>query len=122
MNKSLIAAAVAASALLSGCATVFNEANQTVNVTSSNGQKVSGTVDGKPFETPGAVQVLRTRSPKVFNVDAPGCAKQTTVNSDVDVKFFGNILIGGVFGSTTDYSTDKMWKYADSVSIPCSNP
>jgi len=37
----------------------------------------------------------------------------------VDPKFFVNILSGGSFGSTTDYSTEKMWKYNENVVISC---
>jgi protein involved in sex pheromone biosynthesis len=119
MNKFAVSATIAAVMMMSGCATVFNDKSQTVNVKSSNGQTVKGVVDGVPFQTPGAVAVLRTKNAKVFNVEAEGCAKQTTLESKVDVKFFGNILLGGLFGSTTDYSTDKMWKYEDNVTISC---
>lgn len=121
MKKLELCATLIAFTLLSGCASVFNDNTQTVNVRSSNDKTVKGVVDGMPFQTPGAVAVLRNKNPKIFNVDQEGCAKQTAVDSSVDVKFFGNILIGGVLGSTTDYSTDKMWRYADTVTIQCNN-
>lgn len=117
----LSAAAIVTVVLMSGCSTIFNEKTQTVNVTSSDGRSIKGTVDGTPFTTPGAVPVLRTKASKVFLTDAEGCNKQTTSESKVDVKFFGNIILGGVFGSTTDYSTDKMWKYDDNVTITCAS-
>lgn len=119
MKKLALCAALGSVMLMTGCASIFNEKTQPVNVTTTNGKTVSGTVDGTAFTAPGTVQVYRSKSTKVFNVEAEGCAKQTPVDSTVDVKFFGNIIIGGVFGSTTDYSTDKMWKYQDSVTINC---
>ncbi|WP_290871553.1 hypothetical protein [Aquabacterium sp.] len=119
MKKLALTAALTSLILMTGCSTIFNEKTQTVNVTASNGKSIKGVVDGTPFQTPGAVSVLRTKNPKIFNVEAEGCAKQTTVDSAIDVKFFGNIITGGVLGSTTDYSTDKMWKYADNVTIVC---
>lgn len=121
MQKLALSAALISVALLSGCSTIFNEKTQTVNVTSSDGRTVKGTVDGATFVAPGAVPVLRTKAAKVFTTDAEGCNKQTTVESKVDVKFFGNIITGGFLGSTTDYSTDKMWKYDDNVTINCAS-
>jgi uncharacterized protein YceK len=121
MRKFAVSALVAAVTTMSGCATIFNDKTQTVNVKASNGQTIKGVVDGTPFQTPGAVSVLRTKTAKVFNVESEGCTKQTTLDSKVDVKFFGNIIIGGFLGSTTDYSTDKMWKYDDNVVISCNN-
>ncbi len=102
-----------------GCATILNDSSQTVNVRASNGSSITGTVDGKVFTAPGTVPLERKKSAVTFVTDAPGCAKSTNVNSDVDGKFFINILSGGVFGSTTDYSTGKMWRYADNVVISC---
>ena len=71
--------------------------------------KVTG--DWQKFKgLPGAEGTLRTKAAKVFNVETEGCAKQTTLESKVDIKFFGNIITGGLLGSTTDYSTEKMWQ------------
>ncbi len=47
------------------------------------------------------------------------CTKETNLNKEIEPTFFVNILTGGVFGSTTDMSTKKMWKYQDSVTISC---
>ena len=121
MQKSVLSAALVSVVLFSGCSTVFNEKTQTVNVTSSDGRSIKGIVDGTSFTTPGAVPVLRTKAAKIFLTDAEGCNKQTTVESKIDVKFYGNIITGGVLGSTTDYSTDKMWKYDDNVTINCAS-
>lgn len=119
MQKLALSAALVSVALLSGCASILNEKTQQINVAASNGKAISGTVDGVPFTGPGIVSVQRQKASKIFNVDTAGCAKATTVENSVDPKFFINILSGGAFGSTTDYSTDKMWKYADNVVISC---
>lgn len=119
MKKLAIAAMMGSVVLMTGCASVFNEKTQPINVTASNGKPFQGSVDGTPFTGPGMVSVYRQKNPKLFKVDTPGCSPLTTVDSNIDVKFWGNIVIGGVLGSTTDYSTDKMWKYSDTVTITC---
>lgn len=111
---------VVASALaLSACATILNEETQQINVSASNGQPVKGTIDGQPFEGPGVVSVKRANADKIITTETAGCAETTTLNKQVDSKFFVNILSGGVFGSTTDYSTEKMWMYDENVVISC---
>ncbi|MFN5048501.1 hypothetical protein [Roseateles sp.] len=119
MQKFNIAALMAVAVLSTGCASILNEQTQAVNVTSSNGKPMSGSVDGKAFSAPAVVQFTRAKGDKVVTVDTPGCAKSTAVPSSVDTKFFINILSGGALGSTTDYATERMWKYADSVVVSC---
>lgn len=113
------AAAVASIVLLSGCASILNEDTQKVNVSASNGKEIQGTIDGTPFKGPGLVALKREKAGKVIRTDTEGCAKETAVESSVDSKFFVNILSGGAFGSSTDYGTGKMWKYADNVVVSC---
>jgi hypothetical protein len=119
MKKLALYAMIAPVILMTGCASVLNEKTQAVNVSSSNGKAISGSVDGTPFTGPGVVKVTRASTAKVFKVDTEGCAKQTTVEKGVAGAFWGNFIIGGPFGSSTDYGTDKMWKYADAVVIDC---
>ncbi|MDD4977158.1 MAG: hypothetical protein PHI29_00840 [Gallionella sp.] len=106
-------------ATLSGCASILNDKTQAVNVSSSTGDAIKGTVNGQPFTAPGVVNLTRENKNKVFVTETEGCAKETVAEKSVDSKFFINILSGGSFGSTTDYSTDKMWRYSDSVVISC---
>lgn len=105
--------------VLSGCASVLNEKTQAINVTSSTGSDVEGTVNGVPFKAPGVVNVLRENKNLIFVTKTEGCAKETVSEKNVDLKFFVNILSGGSTGSTTDYATEKMWKYSDTVVISC---
>lgn len=106
--------------LLSGCATILNDETQRVNVLSSNGKAIAGTIDGVPFTGPGIVTVTRKKDDRTIITDTEGCAKQTNLASSVDGKFFINILSGGAFGSTTDYASEEMWKYSESVTVACS--
>lgn len=119
MKKLAFYAAMGSVVLMTGCASILNEQTQQVNVSASNGKPVQGAVDGKTFTTPGVVSLQRAKGSKIVTSSTEGCAKETAVESSVDPKFFINILSGGAFGSTTDYSTEKMWKYADNVVIAC---
>jgi hypothetical protein len=111
--------AVLAIIALSGCSTILNEETQKINITSSNAQPITGSVDGVPFNGPGIVQVKRANADKVVKVDTPDCAKETLLAKQVDSKFFINVLSGGALGSTTDYASEEMWKYDDNVVIQC---
>ncbi|KAF7785361.1 hypothetical protein PRUB_a4917 [Pseudoalteromonas rubra] len=119
MKYSIIPAA--ALVMLSGCASVMTSDMQTIQVTTNTGKVVEVTADGNQSNTPGAVQVLRDGQDKVIRTTAAGCASETPVKKSVTPAFFGNIVIGGLLGSTTDASTGKMWDYADSVEIQCDN-
>jgi len=104
---------------LTGCASILNDKTQSINVSSSTGSDIQGTVNDMPFRAPGVVNVIRENKDKVFLTETEGCAKATVTEKSVDTKFFINILSGGPIGSSTDYSTDKMWKYNDNVIISC---
>ena len=110
---------VAAVVLLAGCATILNKKQQAVNISASNGASFQGTVDGVAFKGPGVVYLNRENANKIITVTTPGCVGETVAQKSVDSKFFINILSGGTFGSTTDYSTKKMWQYADNIVIAC---
>lgn len=119
MKKVMGVSLVAAAFCISGCASILNDSTQTVNVTSSNGATISGTVNGQPFTAPGIVKLERTGSSQIFITNTEGCVKETAVENSVDSKFFINIFSGGAFGSSTDFSTGRMWKYAENVTINC---
>lgn len=103
----------------SGCATILNDEYQRVNISTSSNREVKGTIDGQPFTAPSIVPIKRTKADKIVMVDDPACAHQTLAPSSVDMKFFINVLSGGTFGSSTDYATEKMWKFQDNIVIPC---
>jgi uncharacterized protein YceK len=116
MKKLALIAVVALG--LTGCASIINEKTQNVNVTTSNGAKISGKVNGQDFSAPGVVPLLRENKSKIFETSAAGCVPQTSVEKTVDPIFFINIF-SGAYGSTTDYATEKMWKYSENIVINC---
>lgn len=105
--------------MLSGCASVMTHDQQSINVTASNNQPIDVTVDDKTTSAPGAVVILRDGKDKVVRTSADGCDSATPIKKSVTPVFFGNIVIGGLLGSTTDASTGKMWDYQDSVVVNC---
>lgn len=117
--RSRVVVVLATAISLGACASILNEKTQKVNVTTSSGAAIKGTVNGIPFTTPGVLELPRSKADAVFITDAPGCNPQTLVPSSVDSKFWINILAGGAFGSSTDYSSDKMWKYNENIVISC---
>ncbi len=119
LQKITSAALVSALLLATGCATIINDQTQKVNIATSNGAKVKGTIDGMPFEAPGVVDITRAKQNKVIMVENADCTKETVAAKKVDSVFFINILSGGALGSTTDYATEKMWKYEDTITIAC---
>lgn len=119
MKLIVVAVSLAASLCVSGCATILNEDYQQVNVSSSTGEPIKGTVNGVPFEAPGIVRLERENENKIFVTETEGCVRETVAEKNVDPKFFVNILSGGVFGSTTDYSSEEMWEYSENIVIQC---
>ncbi|RVU07144.1 adenosine deaminase [Novosphingobium umbonatum] len=114
-----VAIILSSAVALSGCATILNKPTQQVNVSTSNGQQVKGTVNGAAFAAPGVVQVKRENKNKTFTTEDGNCTKETVAAKQVDSVFFINILSGGLLGSSTDFGSEKMWKYNDNVVINC---
>lgn len=115
-SRGLMAALVVS---LTGCATILNDETQKINVTSSTGEKFAFSIDGNSYEGPAIVDVSRTKADKFIIAESANCNKQTLLPAKVDGKFWINILSGGVFGSTTDYSTEEMWGYDTNVVVSC---
>lgn len=109
-----------AALLLTGCASLMTADEQSIKVVSSTNTPIEVTIDDKTTTTPGTVVVLRDGKDKVVTSAAAGCQNATPVKKSVTPVFFGNIVIGGLLGSTTDASTGKMWDYQDSVEVTCS--
>lgn len=104
---------------LSGCASIMTAEEQSIRVTTNNNTEAEITVDDKKVVTPGTVVVLRDGKDKVVRTKDANCDSATPIKKSVTPVFFGNIVIGGLLGSTTDASTGKMWDYADTVQIEC---
>ena len=98
-------------AMLGGCATVISGQTQTITVTSKT--KKSFTLDGGKYITPAKVVVKRSKNNKV--IKTRGC-KDILLKSGTNPVVYGNILAGGVIGSSVD-SGAAAWKYQDTVEL-----
>ena len=119
MKKVMLGTLFAATFLTTGCATILTEDTQPINISTTNGEEVQVTIDGQISTVPGIVQVKKENKNKIIVAESDNCTSQTALNKEVEPTFFVNLLSGGAFGSSTDYGTEKMWKYQDSVSITC---
>lgn len=117
--KKILLLAVATTLMASGCASIMTAETQSINVTTSNNKQAEVTIDDKTITAPGMVVVLRDGKDKVVKSSSAGCDSVTLIKKNVTPVFFGNIVIGGVLGSTTDSATGKMWDYADNVEVSC---
>ena len=97
---------------VTGCATITQGRTQTVSINSnvSDAQiTANGVVVGR---TPFTGLIARSNS-TVVTVSKEGYVSKTiTLDTSVETIFWGNIIIGGVVGSTTDLATGSMYKYA----------
>jgi uncharacterized protein YceK len=105
--------------LMTGCATILNDKTQMVNITASNGAKITASADGQAFQTPAIVGLQRSKLDKIITTSNSNCNPQTLAPHTIDPIFFINIFSGGAWGSTTDYATEKMWKYDNNLVINC---
>ncbi|GAB6260167.1 adenosine deaminase [Photobacterium sp. CCB-ST2H9] len=115
--KTLIVAGAAISAV--GCSTILTDENQRINVVSSSDKKFTVEVDGIEQTAPGIITVKKENKDKTLLVTSEGCKQQVALNKEVEPTFFVNILSGGAFGSTTDFASEKMWRYQDTLQINC---
>lgn len=115
--KLLLASAIAGLMLFQvGCATILKGDMQPLSVNSNvDGAEVY--IDGsKVGETPFIGQVMRKKNASTLEVRKKGyVTKKVILDSSIEPVFWVNILSGGVFGSTTDYASESMWKYAPST-------
>jgi len=100
--------------MMSGCATIISGKTQTIDVTANTTKKFS--IDGQSYTTPAKVLVKRSKDEKVISVD--GC-KDVQLKSEMNPVVLGNILAGGLLGSTTDLAGGAGWKYDDNVTLDC---
>lgn len=115
-NILLAGAILAASFLFTGCATILSGDNQSINLQSKKETTVS--INGQQYTSPNVISLERTDKDAVLKVK--DCEKQILLKKEINPVFFVNILSGGVFGSTTDYSSDSMWQYDQTnINVDC---
>ncbi len=116
INKFLTVAAAAV--MMSGCASIMTGEISQVQIDTSDGKKAAITIDGQDYNAPGLVTLRKAKANKTV-VSKDGRCSDTILVSEVEPAFFGNILVGGLLGSSTDAGTERMWTYAEKVEINC---
>jgi uncharacterized protein YceK len=101
--------------LMSGCATIISGKTQVVDVTSKTTKTFS--IDGQEYQTPAKVHLHRSKDDKVISVN--GCNEDIPLKSSMNPVVIGNILAGGLLGSTTDLAGGAGWKYDDNITLDC---
>ncbi|AMO97087.1 hypothetical protein CFter6_4496 [Collimonas fungivorans] len=126
MVRAAAAAAIVASSLLTGCASIVDGTSQVVTVEARNqGQLVKGAscklqnAKGTFYVTaPGTVTIHRSRDDLVVQCDKenikPGLAK---IKSSVKGMTYGNILLGGIVGAIVDQSSGAAFDYPAMVTV-----
>ena len=124
MKKKLLLALTSVVALqLTGCATIFTGGSQTINLSTGSSEEVAAkvvTADGEMnVRLPQAISVPKSHKAITVTVEGNECAESTTttVQAKLQPWFLGNILIGGLIGSTTDSISGAAWQYDSNVLV-----
>ena len=115
-KKLLIALPLAGVVMFNGCATILSGKKQSINVASSPSGKMVE-VDGRTIQTPSIVTIDRGKDDLI--VKCKDGNNQKILSKKINPVFFVNILSGGAFGSTTDYTSGAMWQYDENINLEC---
>lgn len=122
----IVSSLVIASALaLSGCATIVDGGPQSISF-SSNPDNATVYLDGAAIgKTPVTIPVKRKQANQTVRFSKEGYKDiEVQMASTLNGWFFGNILTGGLLGSTTDGLSGAAFKYAQNsymVTLPPEN-
>lgn len=104
--------AVSSVVLVSGCATIVSGQDQTITFNSEPDGAIITVAGNTVGKTPASIQVDRG-SNKPITFKKEGYKTYTTqLTAYVNPWFFGNIIIGGLLGSTTDGASGAINEYA----------
>lgn len=107
--------------MFSGCATILGGGNQQ-NISINSDKPMKGKLvyaDGKGeqyFTTPATVKVDRRNQDIILSSENEEFDTKTQ-EPNMNGWFWGNILIGGLLGSTTDMAGGAAWKYDETVNL-----
>jgi hypothetical protein len=126
MRTKIFIVALSAIALgFSGCATlVGGGGSQSILLQTSDGKAAQANVtSGSGTQTltlPMSIIVSRSSKPIIVNVKDTEDTKASAYEQKpkINAWFFGNIITGGLVGSTTDMATGSMWVYDQMVVVP----
>src|SRR5689334_21649250 len=94
--------ALASLVLTGGCASIVNGTTQVVTM-ASNVRGAEVAVDGKPVGHAPYTGPIKRGAQTSLRVSNEGYQSKTiTLSTEVEPIFWGNIILGGFFGSTTD--------------------
>lgn len=108
MKKYLLLAVL----VLQGCATIIDGKQQTVSF-SSNPDGATVTLNGMQIgKTPTTIPIPRRSGVQVLKFSKEGFKdSEIPINAEINNWFWGNILLGGLYGSTTDGFTGAAYEY-----------
>lgn len=122
-KKLLMALPLVGVVMFGGCATIAGGGGkQTISINSDSSKQMKAVVsyeDGSSpqfLTIPGTVTVERANQ-NILIKSKDGEFQPATVEKNVNDWFWGNILVGGLLGSTTDATTGSMWKYDDATTV-----
>ena len=109
---------------MSSCATIISGTTTSVNLSPSDPEaenvkvQVQSKYSVQNITLPGSIMVKKgSGSLNVVVKDKCFREQATVVNSKVDYWFLGNIITGGVFGTTTDALSGALWTYDDAAVV-----
>ncbi len=120
--KKLILVLMTAS-ILSGCSSIVKGSRQTINISTSTGKQAEAVITTSAGQQnvvlPQAVPVKTSSTDITVNIKETRCnnASTTVMQSRLHPWFWGNLIFGGILGSTTDAATGSMWSYDESVIV-----
>jgi hypothetical protein len=111
LKRIFLSLALVGLATVSGCSSIVNGKSQSISI-NSNVKDAEITFNGQTVgRTPFTGLVPRSSAAQVTLTKAGYKSKTVTMDTSIEPIFWGNIIIGGVLGSTTDASTGNMYKY-----------
>ena len=100
---------------IAGCATIISGSDQLITV-NSNVQGAEVYLSGQLLGTTPLSANVKRGQEGIMRVTADGYQPyQVALNKSINTVFFVNLLSGGAFGSSTDYSTGAMYQYEPST-------
>lgn len=109
--------------VVSGCASIIDGKHQNVNLVPSTSGKVTATVVSpsgvQEVTLPTVIHTERSKEDIIVKIEESDCYEESTqtVQSNVNPVILGNIITGGLFGSTTDFATGAAWEYDKSAIV-----
>lgn len=110
----------------SGCATIISGPRETINIRTSNGQEVKGTItttEGtKDVLLPTLFDAKRANKDILIDIKETNAYESSStvitkkLNPWVFLDCFGSIF--GLFSTSTDANSGAMWQYDDVVIVP----